>query len=63
MDDAVLAGLREIAAREGRALEDVVAEALQSYVAAHRTRPRSEVLAHLEASIDEHGELYRRLAE
>jgi metal-responsive CopG/Arc/MetJ family transcriptional regulator len=56
--------VREIAREDGRQLQAVIEDALRSYVQQRRgERPRTEVLAHLQASVAEHRELYRRLAE
>lgn len=60
----VLEGVRSIAEEEGRQLQSVIEEALREYVERKRgERPREQVLAHLQASVQEHRELYRRLAE
>ena len=60
----VLRAVRAIADQEGRHLQAVIEEALQEYVD-RRTgeRPREQVLAHLQASVERHRDLYRRLAE
>ncbi len=60
----VLEAVRSIADDEGRQLQSVIEEALREYVERKRgERPREQVLAHLQASVQEHRELYRRLAE
>ncbi|MDQ3974275.1 MAG: hypothetical protein M3276_08060 [Actinomycetota bacterium] len=60
----VLEALRSIAAEEGRQLQAVIEQALREYVERKRgERPREEVLAHLQASVERHRHLYRRLAE
>ena len=60
----ILDGVRAIAAEEGRQLQAVIEEALSEYVARKRgERPRQQVLAHLSGSIEQHRDLYRRLAE
>lgn len=56
--------VREIAREDGRQLQAIIEDALRAYVEQRRgQRPRAEVLAHLQASVAEHRELYRRLAE
>lgn len=60
---ALLEEVRSIADEEGRQLQSVIEEALREYVERKRgERPRDAVLAHLQASIEQHRELYRRLA-
>lgn len=60
----VLEAVRSIAAEEGRQLQVVIEEALREYVERKRgERPREEMLAHLQASVERHRDLYRRLAE
>jgi hypothetical protein len=60
----VLQAVRSIADDEGRQLQAVIEEALREYVARKRgERPREQVLAHLQASVERHRDLYRRLAE
>lgn len=60
----VLEALRSIADEEGRQLQVVIEQALREYVERRRgERPRQEVLAHLQASVEQHRQLYRRLAE
>lgn len=60
----LLEEVRQIAREDGRQLQAVIEEALRAYVDERRgQRPRAEVLAHLQASVAEHRELYRRLAE
>lgn len=63
-DPALLAEVRAIAAEDGRQLQVVIEDALRGYVEERRgQRPRREVLEHLEATVAENRELYRRLAE
>ena len=63
-DPALLAEVRAIAAEEGRQFQVAVEEALKDWVAKMRAdQPRSEVVAHLKASIEKNRELYRRLAQ
>lgn len=60
----VLEALRSIADEEGRQLQVVIEQALREYIQRKRgERPREEVLAHLQASVERHRQLYRRLAE
>jgi len=62
-DPDLLAEVRAIAAEDGRQLQAVIEDALRSYVATRRgERPRREVLEHLESTVAENRELYRRLA-
>lgn len=59
----VLEAVHSIAEEEGRQLQAVIEEALREYIERKRgERPRDEVLAHLQASIERHRALYRRLA-
>lgn len=63
-DPELLAEVRAIAAEDGRQLQSVIEDALRSYVASRRgEQPRRAVLEHLEATVAEHRELYRRLAQ
>ena len=60
----LLEEVRQIAREDGRQLQAVIEDALRAYVDERRgQRPRAEVLAHLQSSVAEHRELYRRLAE
>lgn len=60
----LLEEVRAIALEDGRQLQSVIEDALRAYVQDRRQRqPRREVLAHLQASVLEHRELYQRLAE
>lgn len=60
----VLEAVRTIAHEDGRQVQAVIEDALREYVERRRgERPREQVLAHLQASIEEHRELYRRLAQ
>lgn len=62
--EELLDEVREIAREDGRQLQAIIEDALRAYVEQRRgQRPRAEVLAHLQASVAEHRELYRRLAE
>lgn len=60
----LLQAVRSIADEEGRQLQVIIEEALREYVERKRgERPRERVLAHLQASVEQHRDLYRRLAE
>jgi hypothetical protein len=60
----VLEAIRSIAEEEGRQLQSVIEEALREFVERKRgERPRHAVLAHLQASVERHRDLYRRLAQ
>jgi hypothetical protein len=63
-DPAVLEGLQEIAAREGRQFQAVLGDAMREYLANKRQpSPRRNVLEAFQESIKEHDELYRLLAK
>jgi hypothetical protein len=63
-DPALLAEMRAIAEEDGRQLQAVLEEAMRDLIDKRRgVQPRSEVLAHLEATVAENRELYRRLAQ
>ena len=65
----LLAGMREIARKEGRHFQDVLEEAMSSYIeskgreskAAGKVRP--EVMTHYRASVERHRRLYELLAQ
>lgn len=60
----ILEAVRSIAEADGRQLQTVIEDALREYVERRRSeRPRDVVLAHFAASVGEHRELYRRLAQ
>jgi hypothetical protein len=60
----VLEAVRSIADEEGRQLQAVIEQALREFVERKRgEQPRAAVLAHLEASVERHRDLYRRLAQ
>lgn len=60
----ILDAVRSIAENDGRQLQAVIEDALREYVERRRgDRPRAVVMAHLAASVDDHRELYRRLAQ
>ncbi len=60
----VLAGLQEIAVREGRQLQAVLGDAMREYLARkHQGAPRRNVLEAFQESLKERDELYRSLAK
>jgi hypothetical protein len=63
-DPAVLEGLQEIAAREGRQFQAVLGDAMREYLA-HKGQqaPRRNVLEAFQESLKERDELYRSLAK
>ena len=63
-DPKVLEEVRAIAAREGRQLQSVIAEALRDFVERKkRGTARAELLTAFGESLAEYGELYRKLAK
>jgi predicted transcriptional regulator len=63
-DPEVLAGLQQIAAREGRQFQAVLGEAMREYLAHKRQQaPRRNVLEAFQDSLKERDELYRSLAK
>jgi hypothetical protein len=63
-EPAVLDGLQEIAAREGRQLQAVLGDAMREYLAHKRQQaPRRNVLEAFQESLNERDELYRSLAK
>lgn len=61
IDKEVWESLRALARESHQSISGVLTEAVRDYVARRRVRP--DVLRHLEASMDEHETLGRRLAE
>ena len=60
----VLAGMREIARREGRTFEAVLEDAMRDYIGSNTPRkPRPEFMAHYYASVERNRLLYELLAE
>ena len=57
----VLAGMREIARREGRTFEAVLEDAMRDYIGSNTPRP--EFMAHYYASVERNRLLYELLAE
>jgi predicted transcriptional regulator len=63
-DPAVLEGLQEIAAREGRQFQAVLGDAMREYLARKRQQaPRRNVMEAFQDSLKERDELYRSLAK
>ena len=58
----ILSELRKIAQEEGRQLQEVVEEALVELIAKRR-EPRPHVTASYQASHEQFGRLYKKLAE
>ena len=60
----LLAGMREIARREGRHFQAVLEDAMRSYLEGKaQTKVRPEVMAHYRASVERHRKLYELLAQ
>ena len=63
-EPAVLEGLQQIAAREGRQFQAVLGDALREYLARKcQQAPRRNVLEAFQTSLKERDELYRSLAK
>jgi len=64
IDSVLLKDLKDLAKTEGRQLQALVDEAIADLVEKHRkSKPRRQVMAAYETSLDRYGELYRKLAE
>ncbi|MBW7923238.1 MAG: hypothetical protein H3C59_00695 [Burkholderiaceae bacterium] len=60
----VLAALREIAERQGRQFQAVLADALRDYIdRQQKERPRRHVMHSFASSLEEFEDLYRELAK
>ena len=60
----LLAGMREIARKEGRHFQAVLEEAMVNYIESKaRDKVRPEVMAHYRASVERHRRLYELLAQ
>ena len=60
----LLEGMRRIARRDGRHFQAVLEEAMACYIESRgEEKVRPEVMAHLDDSIEKHGQLYRLLAQ
>ncbi len=63
-DPHLLAEVRNIAVKEGRAFQSVLEEALTEYLERHQTeRPRAHVLEAFGMSMEEFDDLYQKLAK
>ena len=63
-DPELLEALRDLATREGRQFQAVLADAMREYLARKRQdAPRKNVLAAFQESLKERDELYRSLAK
>ncbi len=63
-DPEVLEEMQQLAAREGRQFQAVLAEAMRAYLADRRVQsPRRKVLEAFDESLRAHDELYRSLAK
>jgi hypothetical protein len=63
-DPQVLAGLQDVATREGRQFQAVLGDAMREYLARkHQHDPRRNVLEAFQESLKERDELYRSLAK
>ena len=60
IDERAWEDLKRIAKESHKSVSGLLTEAVEQYVKRHRVRP--EVLEHLEDSIRDNEELYRRLA-
>jgi hypothetical protein len=60
----LLAGMREIARKEGRHFQAVLEDAMSSYIESKaREKVRPEVMAHFQASLEKNRRLYELLAQ
>ena len=60
----LLAGMREIARKEGRYFREVLEEAMSSYIESKTNgNVRPEFMAHFRASLERHRRLYELLAQ
>lgn len=63
-DPEVLEEMQQLAAREGRQFQAVLADAMRAYLASRRVQPpRRKVLEAFDESLRAHDELYRSLAK
>jgi hypothetical protein len=64
VDPEVLTAVRELAGKEGRQLQALVDEALSDLLEKYKgSRPRADVMALYQASLEKYGPLYKKLAE
>ncbi len=61
VEESAWQDLKNLAEESHQSISGLLTEAIEEYVRRRRVRP--DVLRHLEDSMDEHGELGRRLAE
>jgi len=60
----ILSDLRQLAAAEGRQLQALVDEALSDLLEKYKgSKPRADVMALYQASLEKYGPLYKKLAE
>jgi hypothetical protein len=60
----LLAGMREIARREGRHFQAVLEDAMNDYIESKaQVKVRPEVMAHFQASLEKNRRLYELLAQ
>ncbi|HTZ72796.1 MAG TPA: ribbon-helix-helix domain-containing protein [Candidatus Aquilonibacter sp.] len=60
----ILSDLRHLAASEGRQLQALVDEALSDLLEKYKgSKPRPDVMALYQASLEKYGPLYKKLAE
>jgi hypothetical protein len=59
-----LTALRDLAGKEGRQLQTLVDEALADLLEKYKgSKPRADVMALYQASLEKYGPLYKKLAE
>ncbi len=64
VDPALLASVRHLAQQEGRQLQALVEEALADLIEKRRhARPRAQVMAAYQSSLEKYGALYQKLAQ
>jgi molybdopterin converting factor small subunit len=64
VDPEILTALRELAGKEGRQLQALVDEALSDLVEKYKSsKPRGDVMALYQASLEKYSPLYKKLAE
>jgi hypothetical protein len=64
VDPEILTVLRELAGKEGRQLQALVDEALSDLVEKYKSsKPRGDVMALYQASLEKYSPLYKKLAE
>jgi hypothetical protein len=64
VDPEVLSAVRDLAGKEGRQLQALVDEALSDLLEKYKgSRPRPDVMAVYQSSLEKFGPLYKKLAE